>query len=113
VQALLDGSYRVGERSSRMGYRLEGPPVSVPSAAEAISEAIAPGAVQVTAEGQPILLMADRQTVGGYPVVAHLARAHVPRAAQLWPGDPVRFVAVSVGEAQRMARLQEAMVAAL
>jgi antagonist of KipI len=110
---LLDGAYRVGDRSSRMGYRLEGRPARVPAAAEAISEAIAPGAVQVTADGQPILLMADRQTVGGYPVVAHLARAHVPKAAQLWPGDFIRFVPMTVEEAQRLAREQEATVAAL
>jgi allophanate hydrolase subunit 2 len=85
----------------------------MPSAAEAISEAIAPGAIQVTADGQPILLLADRQTVGGYPVLAHLARAHVPKAAQLWPGDLVQFAPVSIDQAQRMAREQEAGVSAL
>ena len=113
LRALFGGTYRVGERSSRMGYRLEGPNVPVPAAAEAISEAVAPGAVQITAEGQPILLMADRQTVGGYPVVAHLARAHVPRAAQLWPGDRLHLVSVTEAEAQLMAREQEAMLATL
>jgi antagonist of KipI len=114
LRVLIGSAYRVGSRSSRMGYRLEGAPVPVPvAAAEAISEAIAPGAIQVTADGQPILLMADRQTVGGYPVLAHLARAHLPRAAQLWPGDQVSFVPVSVEEAQQMARRQAAWLARL
>ena len=106
-------TYVVGQRSGRMGYRLAGEPLAVARAGEAISEPIAPGAVQVAADGQPLLLMADRPTVGGYPVVAHVVQAHLPRAAQLWPGDPVRFVAVSLTDAWRMARALAADVAAL
>jgi antagonist of KipI len=113
VRVLLGNTYRVSSRSSRMGFRLEGAPVPVTAAAEAISEAIAPGALQVTADGQPILLMADRQTVGGYPVLAHLARAHVPKAAQLFPGDEIRLRPITVVEAQAMARELEAAVGAL
>ncbi len=111
--ALVRGEFRVGARSSRMGYRLEGPPVPLKAPADALSEPIAPGAIQVAGDGQPILLMADRQTVGGYPVVAHLARAHQPKAAQLWPGDPVGFRAVSRDEAQRLARELWSMLEAL
>jgi antagonist of KipI len=104
VAAFAAGSYVVTPRSSRSGYRLDGPPVALPSAGERLSEPIAPGTIQVPPDGLPILLMADRQTVGGYPAVGYLARADVPKAAQLWPGDRVRFVPISLDEAQAAAR---------
>jgi allophanate hydrolase subunit 2 len=64
--------------------------------------------VQLPPDGQPILLMADRQTTGGYPRLGHLASADRCKAAQLFPGDEVSFVAVTVEEARRAARAQEA-----
>jgi biotin-dependent carboxylase-like uncharacterized protein len=104
IAAFAAGDYLVTPRSNRTGYRLEGPPLALPAAAERLSEPIAPGTIQVPPDGLPILLMADRQTVGGYPAVGYLARADVPKAAQLWPGDRVRFVPISVDEAQAAAR---------
>jgi antagonist of KipI len=112
VEALAAGAFSVSPRSSRTGYVLDGPPVAAAGAADLLSDPIAPGAIQLPPRGGPILLMADRQTVGGYPVVGYLAAADVPRAAQLWPQDPVRFAAVSVAEAQAALRAQEAMLAA-
>jgi 5-oxoprolinase (ATP-hydrolysing) subunit C len=100
-------SWKVTERSNRTGYRLAGPaplPLSAGRAADRLSEPLAPGTLQVPPDGQPIMLMADRQTVGGYPILGHLAAADRTRAAQLWPGDMVRFRAVSLDEAHAAAR---------
>jgi antagonist of KipI len=93
-------TYRVSREADRMGYRLEGPELEV-KAEELISFGLAFGAVQVPASGQPILLMADHQTAGGYPAVAGVARADLPVAAQLVPGDEVQFVQSTVEEAQK------------
>jgi allophanate hydrolase subunit 2 len=71
---------------------------------ELVSEAVAPGAVQVTNDGLPVVLGVDGQTIGGYPKVAHVIRADLDRLAQLRPGDHVRFVRVSPEEADRAAR---------
>jgi antagonist of KipI len=111
VAALAAAPFAVTPRSNRTGYELDGPTLAMGAAADLLSEPIAPGAIQVPPDGRPILLMADRQTVGGYPVVGYLARADVPKAAQLWPGDRVRFAAVSVEDAQAAAREQDAALA--
>jgi biotin-dependent carboxylase-like uncharacterized protein len=106
---LLDGAgYAVTPRSDRSGYRLAGPPL--PSAAgdgERLSEGVPPAAIQLPPDGQPILLMSDRQTVGGYPLLGAVIRADVPRAAQLWPGDRITFAAIDGTEAAALARSQE------
>jgi biotin-dependent carboxylase-like uncharacterized protein len=93
-------TYKVSREADRMGYRLEGPELEL-KAEELISFGLAFGAIQVPASGQPILLMADHQTAGGYPAVAGVARADLPVAAQLVPGDELRFVPTTVEEAQK------------
>jgi antagonist of KipI len=99
--------FRIGANSNRMGYRLEGPRLSVP-AREMISDAIPMGAIQVLPNGEPLLLMADRQTVGGYPKIAVLISADLPKAAQLCPGQRVRFQEVSLDDAhQALVQQQE------
>jgi biotin-dependent carboxylase-like uncharacterized protein len=103
VAALGRASFRVSDRSNRTGYRLSGEPLAVMAAADRLSAPVAPGAIQLPPDGQPILLMADRQTVGGYPLVGHLVAADRPKAAQLWPGDEIRFVPVSLQEAHDLA----------
>jgi antagonist of KipI len=72
----------------------------VPSALQ-LSEPVAPGTIQLPPDGQPIVLMADRQTTGGYPRLGHVIRADVPKLAQLWLGDPVTFRAVTLDEARQ------------
>jgi urea carboxylase len=72
-----------------------------------VSEAVAFGAIQVPADGQPIILMADRQTTGGYPKIAHVCAVDFPRLAQQIPGDSVRFALVDLAEAQRLLLSQE------
>jgi 5-oxoprolinase (ATP-hydrolysing) subunit C len=95
--------YEVTPASNRMGLRLKGIPLAR-RAGELVSEAVAPGAVQVTNDGLPIVLGVDGQTIGGYPKVAHVIRADLDRLAQLRPGDRVRFARVSSEEAEAGAR---------
>ncbi|MHB8613874.1 MAG: 5-oxoprolinase subunit C family protein [Candidatus Dormibacteraceae bacterium] len=104
-QALLGSAYTVGRDSDRMGYRLEGPTLDA-SGDELLSFGLVAGAVQVPRSGQPILLMADHGTAGGYPVVATLARAAMPVVAQLLPGDDLIFAEVSVKAALRLRAAQ-------
>lgn len=90
--AMAGVSFRVSPRSNRMGYRLEGPPLERTREGELISEPVGMGAIQVPAAGEPILLMADRQTAGGYPKIGHVISADLPLAGQLAPGDFIQFI---------------------
>src|SRR5262249_28859077 len=101
--------YVVTPASNRVGYRLQGPLISTLQS-EIISDAVPLGAIQVLPNGQPVLLMADRQTVGGYPKIATLISADIPRAAQLAIGDRVRFKTVTLEEAQDLLSAQERMI---
>lgn len=90
-QTLTGVSFRISPRSNRMGYRLEGPPLARLRHDEPISEPVNIGAIQVPAAGEPILLMADRQTAGGYPKIGHLIAADLCVAGQLAPGEFIEF----------------------
>jgi antagonist of KipI len=85
-----------------MGVRLEGPVLERTVNEDLLSEAIAPGTIQVPPSGQPILLLGDCQTIGGYPKIAHVITVDLGSAAQLRPGDTVRFVETSLREAQQL-----------
>lgn len=106
---LFSTQFRVSASSDRMGYRLDGPPLSLSSRIELLSEAVAFGTVQLPPGGAPIILMADRQTTGGYPRIGEVASADLPLVAQLKPGDHIRFRPISLRDAQRLylAREQE------
>jgi antagonist of KipI len=99
LTTLTTVSFRISPRSNRMGFRLEGPPLARRRRDEPISEPLAFGAVQVPAAGEPILLMADRQTAGGYPKIASVISADLPIAGQLAPGDFIEFALCSRQEA--------------
>jgi 5-oxoprolinase (ATP-hydrolysing) subunit C len=101
--ALGGQSYEVTPASSRMGVRLRGEPLVV-APREMTSEPVCPGAIQVTRDGQCILLGVDGQTIGGYPKVAHVIGADHDRVGQLRPGARVRFEYVSVEEAEELSR---------
>jgi biotin-dependent carboxylase-like uncharacterized protein len=101
--ALAGRPYEVTPASSRMGVRLRGEPLAVPPR-EMTSEPVCPGAIQVTRDGQCILLGVDGQTIGGYPKVAHVIDADLDRVGQLRPGARVRFEYVSVEEAEELSR---------
>lgn len=100
VDALLGGTFSVSPRSDRMGFRLDGPALTTKRAGELVSEPVAFGAIQVPSGGAPILLMADRQTAGGYPKIATVITADLPLAGQLAPGESVRFAACTRAEAR-------------
>ncbi|HVD01127.1 MAG TPA: biotin-dependent carboxyltransferase family protein [Candidatus Dormibacteraeota bacterium] len=98
-------SFEVSRDADRMGFRLEGPQLEV-TGSELLSIGLTAGAVQLPIGGQPILLMADHQTAGGYPVILAVTRAALPLAAQLLPGDRLSFREVSVTDAQQRWRAQ-------
>jgi antagonist of KipI len=110
--AFFGGAFSVSRDADRMGYRLEGPMLDA-SGDELLSFGLVAGAVQVPRSGQPILLMADHGTAGGYPVVATVTSAAMPVAAQLLPGDDVSFSEVSVEAALRLRRDQRAALDSL
>jgi antagonist of KipI len=104
-ESLVDfqyGTYRVDPRSDRMGYRLEGKRLMLRERQELYSEPVTVGSVQVPPEGKPIILMADRQTTGGYPVIAQVISADLPLVAQTPPGGRLSFRQVDIREAQRL-----------
>jgi antagonist of KipI len=92
-------SFRISPQSNRMGYRLQGPPLVRSRGGELISEPLGIGAIQVPSAGEPILLMADRQTAGGYPKIGYVISADLPLAGQLAPGDFIEFHLCSQSEA--------------
>jgi len=110
-EAFFTQVYEVTPASNRMGLRLKSTPLPR-RPGELVSEAVAPGAVQVTNDGQPIVLGVDGQTIGGYPKIAHVIRADLDRLAQLRPGECVRFVCVSQEEAAEAARVRAAFLTA-
>lgn len=100
--AFWKDSFRLSPNSDRMGLRLEGPRLDLFERVEPLSEAVAFGTIQLPPDGNPIVLMADRQTTGGYPRIGEVASVDLPLLAQLCPGDHVRFRQVSLGEAQAL-----------
>jgi len=113
LDALQSGPYIISNTSDRMGFRLEGPTLRHARGADIISDATPLGVLQVPAEGQPILLMADRQTAGGYPKLATVISADIPIAGQLGPGDAISFVVCSLREAMAALIAQERALMAL
>lgn len=102
-----DAEFKVTPQFDRMGLRLAGPTVMRANERELLSAAVAPGTVQVPPDGQPIILLADAQTIGGYPRLAHVIAVDLPLAAQLQAGDTVRFQEVGLEEAHRLWLAQE------
>jgi antagonist of KipI len=99
LDVLQAAPYKLGLRSDRMAFRLEGSPLAHISDADIISEATPIGSIQVPSSGLPIVLMADRQTSGGYPKIATLISADLGLAGQLAPGDTISFAVCSAQEA--------------
>jgi antagonist of KipI len=95
-------NFFVSPDSDRMGIRLDGPQLGRIDDVDLLSEAVAPGTVQVPPNGKPILLLNDCQTIGGYPKIAHVVTVDLPMASQLCPGDRVRFAEVSIRDAHAL-----------
>jgi antagonist of KipI len=106
IQTFLSSSYRVSATSDRMGYRLDGATLTQSNNNELISEGMTIGSIQVPASGQPIVMMADCGTTGGYPKIATVISADLPLLSQCTPGkDSVRFKETTVEAAQEKYRM--------
>jgi antagonist of KipI len=113
LHVLQASPYAIGHNSDRMGFRLEGMRLVHSRGADIISDATPMGAIQVPASGMPILLMADRQTTGGYPKIATVITADLGLAGQLGPGDTISFALCSPGEALAALIAQERALLAI
>lgn len=107
LDVLQSAPYVVGHNSDRMGFRLDGPRLTHARGADIISDATPLGVLQVPASGQPILLMADRQTMGGYPKIATVISADIAVAGQLGPADRISFIVCTPREAMAALIAQE------
>jgi biotin-dependent carboxylase-like uncharacterized protein len=114
LDALLASTYTIAQASDRMGMRLEGPKLEHSAKGyNIVSDGIAPGSVQVPGNGLPIILLADRQTTGGYPKIATVISADLPALGRMAPGARIAFEAVSIEEAETAARQLGREVAAI
>jgi biotin-dependent carboxylase-like uncharacterized protein len=113
VAAFLEAEFRISQSADRMGMRLDGPSLQHRLGWNIISDAITTGAIQVPGSGQPILLLADHQTTGGYPKIATVISADLPVVGRRRPGDALRFAAVAVDMAEQLCRDEERRLAEL
>jgi len=104
IAALFEGPYEMLPQSDRMGARLKGPFIEHTRGHDIISDGVALGAIQVIGEGQPIVLLADRQSTGGYTKIGTICSFHIGRIAQVKPGGRLHFRRVTVAEAHAMLR---------
>jgi antagonist of KipI len=105
--AFSGDSFRVAPESDRMGYRLTGPALALTSQRDMVSSGVTAGTIQLPPGGAPIVLLADRQTTGGYPRLGDVIAVDLPLVAQLRPGDRVRFAATSLEQAHTLLRQRE------
>ena len=113
VAILLDAEFRISPSADRMGMRLDGSLLELHRGWDIVSDAIVTGAIQVPGSGQPILLLADHQTTGGYPKIATVISADLPVVGRRRPADALRFVAVTVEAAAELCRAAERDLAEL
>src|SRR3982751_6919477 len=113
LEVLFKARFIITPQSNRRGYRLDGPPLPHAASADILSDATPVGLLQVPGSGQPILLMADRQTTGGYPKIGTVITADLPTAGQLAPGDWIEFTECTRAEAVAALREQESALLGL
>ena len=102
MKSFLCSTYTVSPQSDRMGYRLSGEKIEHSDGADIISSGIVTGAIQVPGHGEPIIMMSDHQTVGGYTKIAQVISVDLPLLGQMKPGDKIRFKEVSLETAQNL-----------
>jgi biotin-dependent carboxylase-like uncharacterized protein len=110
IETFLSATYTVTKEADRMGIRLDGETVEHTRGADIASEGVVTGSIQVPGNGKPIILMADRQTTGGYTKIATVISADLARVGRMKPGDTLSFARVEVAEAEAARRAQEKMV---
>ena len=113
IRTFLNSAWRVTHQANRMGYRLEGPALDAARGAAFVSDGVTPGSIQVPGSGQPIVLLRDGPTTGGYLKIACVITADLDAMAQRGPGAIVRFEAISLGEAQRLREVYRAELDAM
>ena len=113
IETFLHRPYKVDARSNRMAMRLEGPELAHVSEYNIPSDGIVTGAIQVPGHGLPIILLADRQTTGGYPKIATIISRDLPLLASAMPGDDLQFQAVAPEEAEKLHREREIELTAM
>lgn len=111
LEAFFNEQHTVSPQSDRMGYRLKSPEITHQDGADIWTDAIPFGGIQIPASGQPIILMADRQTTGGYTRLATVISVDLPKVAQLAPGGAIRFTQIGIEEAQILYKQQERQLA--
>ena len=107
IHTFLHSEYTISTEMDRVGYRLHGPRIEHKAGADIVSDGIPLGAVQVPGDGLPIILLADRQTIGGYAKIATVITVDIPKLAQAKPEDKVRFLQTTEGEAHSALREYE------
>jgi len=110
IAALLETPYQMLPQSDRMGARLRGERISHSRGHDIISDGIALGSIQVPGDGQPIVLLVDRQSTGGYAKLATVCSFDIGRIGQLKPGRSLRFQAVTIEDAHRLLRDSDALL---
>ena len=112
IATFLKSEYEITKEADRMGLRLKGPRLEHSKGFNISSDGIANGGIQVPGNGLPIILLADHQTTGGYPKIATVASADIPRLGRMRPGRTLHFEAVSAAQAEELRRDQESMIEA-
>jgi len=107
ISDFLNNPYKVSSEFDRMGYRLEGTEIKHLKTADIISDGIVKGAIQIPGKGQPIIMLADCQTTGGYTKIAHVISSDLWKIAQLKPGDEINFIKVDIKKAHEILKEQE------
>jgi antagonist of KipI len=106
-ESIAEDNYIIHPSSDRMGYQLSGAPLTLEKPVELVSSAVSFGTVQLLPSGQLIVLMADHQTTGGYPRIAHVVSAHLPKLAQLRPSDTIQFKLMDFESAEQLLVLRQ------
>jgi len=113
ISTFLNSEYTVSAQADRMGYRLEGPVIQHRTGADIVSDGIPLGAIQVPGDGLPIILLADRQTTGGYTKIATIISVDIPKVAQAKPGDSIKFQQVKGAQAVVLRQKYELQIEAI
>ncbi len=107
IETFLNSEYIVTEQADRMGYRLKGQEIEHVNSSDIISDGIAEGSIQVPGHQQPIVMLADRQTTGGYPKIATIITVDIAKITQLKPGDKVSFKKIEIEQAHQLLKARE------
>ena len=99
VETFLSSEYTISSQSNRMGFRLDGPELTHSKGYNIVSDGVVTGSIQVPGSGQPLVLMVDNPTTGGYPKIATVISSDIPALGRRAPGRKVRFITVTIDEA--------------